>query len=678
MRRLVSSRLRADEGLSLIETVAALLVFGLLMGGLTASMTLMVHATAVTKARNAATSLAQQLTETARTFGSANLMLCAGGGQPSSFPFQGTSYTVVSAPTGSAAPCVTFNQTRKASGYTFGVKQYVLNKPATGTFGPTPQVDKIFIAQLTWTSPTSGSYEADTTVSGNGTVPTQIPQGLQINVDDTSGNLINLNGLIWDYEITNGSTVDITGSTEDGTTGVLSVDPGSYTCILTAEPDAAQSYNPSTASGDNSGMTVDVPNDKITGTCTTSANQVTSWTTKWAEVANCTSTASKGALTITVLDQSGKAVNGATVTLTNANGNGGVPAAVNSNTNGQAVWGANTVPGDLYTFTITKTGYNTASNLGPICVAAGTNNSGQGTISAVQSCQVSKTNAKIVVTVTDENGNPVGGATVTLTGSNNTAHNFTTSTKADATLGTVTITSLVGDSYSYVAKKTGYTTTLPGGPTCAPPTVETDIPITLPTNGSTGCATGKTNGTLQVTVTDLNNNPLQNVKITPTSLTAGTAKPAVTTGSNGVASTNIPADNYSYTVTPPAGYQNPGIQGPVCVVAGQVAKSTVALVGVMTVVIKITNADTQPTKNYVVTLTDSQSNNTSNSTTLNKGKTGSLTFANMPTDTYTIDVCVPVQSTGNCSAINTTTTTYNFGTINTTYTASFTDSTGGA
>jgi Tfp pilus assembly protein PilV len=57
--RRLTSRLDSDEGLSLVETIAALLVFALIMSGLAAGMALYAHTTALTKAKNAATSVAQ-------------------------------------------------------------------------------------------------------------------------------------------------------------------------------------------------------------------------------------------------------------------------------------------------------------------------------------------------------------------------------------------------------------------------------------------------------------------------------------------------------------------------------------------------------------------------------------------------------------------------------------------
>src|SRR4051812_16278622 len=124
MRRLAQRRMQGDDGSTLIETVVALVVFALIMSGLAASMVVFAHNTALTKARSAATTLAQKQVETARSLGTTSLTVCTGGGSPATYSYKGTSYPVL---TSTDVGCLPFQATSSSSGYSFTVKQYVLS-----------------------------------------------------------------------------------------------------------------------------------------------------------------------------------------------------------------------------------------------------------------------------------------------------------------------------------------------------------------------------------------------------------------------------------------------------------------------------------------------------------------------------------------------------------------------
>jgi len=675
VRRLTSRRLDSDEGLTLVETIAALLVFALIMSGLAAGMALYAHTTALTKAKNAATSVAQQVMETARTLSVGNLAVCTGGGAPANYTYKTQSYPVV---TGST-PCVQYSQTKTVSGIPFTVNQIVVTLNST-TINTQPINEKMLVVTVSWTKPAPGSYTTSTTMTGNGTVASTTPVGIQFNINDNSGNLITGTNLAWDYTVTDSSNNQlISGTTDDGSSGLLSVSPGTYTCTVVAETDAASSYDP----GSNPGLTVSAATDTITGSCTVTANTVLNWNTVWNPITSCAVSNSKGSLTITVTDQSGSYVNTAAVTLTSVNGTSTPPGAQNTNPSGVATF-SNTVPGDLYTYSVTKTGYTSAINQGPICVAPSSTASGTATLNAPSTCVSAKNTAStgVTITVVDEGGNAVNGAKIQLTNQDGNASPGSKTLTNSANVWT--FTNIFAGNWTVTVSKTGYTNIGPQGPFCVTTNTTATYTALLPTAGSGGCTATGSKGGLQVLVTDQANNPVGGAKVTLTNAnghggTPGAQTSNTTTGLATWAANTVPGDLYTYAVQVPAGYLDPGTTGPFCVIAGQNNTSSVVLTAYMTVKVTVVNNDTQPNKSYNIILTDSNGRTSTNSISVNTAKSATVTFSNMPTDTYTVVVCTPIATTGNCDAVtNATSTTYNFGTKGATYTVTATDAKGGA
>ena len=663
MRRLWKRHAGGDDGLSLIETVAALVVFALIMSGLAAGMTLFAHTQALTKVRNSASTMAQQVAESAKTIALNQIAVCTGGGQPSTYTYQSTSYTVVSGTT----PCVPYTQTRTGgNGVTFTITELVL-KDSSGAWDVTvnnqPIAKRMLVVTVSWTAPSSGSYTTSTMLTGKNTLAASTPVGLRVNINDSTGTLVAATNLVWDYTVTNASGIVASGTTDDGTSGLLSLSPGAYTCSVVPEDDAGQSYDP----GTNAGMTIDSTTETITGTCTVTANNIVDWNTTWNEVTACAAGTTKGSASITVKDQSGNVVSGATVQLTNANG-GSSPSNVTTNSSGVALFNK-TVNNDIYTYTVSKAGYQTATNLGPICVAPNATTSATGTIAALATCTVSGSKGTVVVTVTDEDGNVVSGAKVHLTSQDGKGSPGDVNTNAS---GVATFNNNVtAGNWTYTLSKSGYTNLGPQGPVCTTAASSTPVSGLLPTSGSSGCASTSTKGTLVVNVVDQGGNPVSGAKIHLTNANGHAGTPGdKTTDSTGTVTFNgsVPGDLFTYTLaTIPSGYSDPGTQGPVCVIANQTATSQVVLTGIMTVKVTVSNSDTQPTKSYNVILTDSGGNSSSNTVTINKNKSATVTFSSMPTDTYTIEVCIPIAATGNCDDINNTATTYAFTTKGSTY-----------
>jgi hypothetical protein len=678
VRRLWSRHLRGDDGLSLIETVAALVVFALIMSGLAAGMALFAHTQELTKVRNSATTMAQQLTESARTISLSQIAVCTGGGQPSSYTYQSTSYTVVTGNT----PCVPYSQTRSgANGVTFTIKELVL-KASDGSWDVTvnnqPIGKRMLVVTVSWAVPSSGSYTTSTMLTGKNTLAASVPVGLRLNINDSTGTLVSATNLVWDYTVTNATGTVASGTTDDGTSGLLSLSPGAYTCSVVPEDDAGQSYDP----GTNAGMTIDSTTESISGTCSVNAGTITDWNTTWTEVTDCQVGTIKGSATITVKDQSGSLVSGATVQLTNANG-GASPSSVNTNASGVAFFNK-TVNDDIYTYTITKAGYQTATNLGPICVAPGANTSATGTISALSTCVVSSAKGTMVVTVTDESGNVVSGAKVHLVSQDGAKAPGDVNTNPS---GVATFNNNVtAGNWTYTLSKTGYSNLGPQGPVCTTAASSTPVSGLLPTSGASGCSSTAAKGTLTVNVVDQAGNPVSGAKVHLTNANGHAGTPGdKTTDSTGTVTfgASVPGDLFTYTLTTiPTGYSDPGTQGPICVVAGQTATSQVVLTGIMTVKVTVSNSDSQPTKSYNIILTDSGGRATSNTVTINKGKSTTVTFSSMPTDTYSIEVCIPIASSGNCDDIFNNTTTYAFTTKGATYQSpnpqTFVDAKGGS
>jgi hypothetical protein len=674
VRRLTSRRLDSDEGLSLVETIAALLVFALIMSGLAAGMALYAHTTALTKAKNAATSVAQQVMETARTLSVGNLAVCTGGGAPANYTYKTQSLPVV---TGST-PCLQYSQTKTVNGIPFTVNQIVVTLNST-TINSQPISEKMLVVTVSWTKPAPGSYTTSSTMTGNGTVASTTPVGVQFSINDQNGNLVSQANLTWDYTVTDSNGNQLaSGQTDDGTSGLLSVSPGTYTCQVVAETDAGQSYDP----GTNPGMTVDAPNDTITNsTCTVSANTVTDMTTVWNEVASCVPSGTKGPAKITVLDSQNQPVYGATVSVTNAGTTGANGTVTNQTLANNVNVSSLNVAADLYTYVVSKTGYQTSTIQGPICVAPAAGTSAQVNLQSVSTCVVANATASTAVTLTavDENLAPVNGAKFTL--ANQDGKTSPAAKTATASSNSVVFSNIAAGNWKVTVSKTGWTNIGPQGPFCvAANTNSNAYQASLPTSGSSGCVSTGSKGGLTVPVTDQAAHPIGGVKVTLTNANGhGGVPPAQTTdNTTGVAtwaSNTTPGDLYTYVVTVPAGYLDPGVQGPICVVAGATTPApAVVLTAYMIVKVTVTNSDTQPTKTYNVILRDSSNNTSSNSITVNKSKSGTVTFSSMPTDTYTIEVCVPVASTGDCDDIaNTTSTTYNFGSKGLTYNVAITD-----
>jgi len=600
VRRFVFRRNRGDDGLSLIETVAALVVFALVMSGLAAGMALFAHTTALTKVRNSATAMAQQIMESAKTIPVNQLVICTGGGADGQkFTYQSQQYDILVGTT----PCLPYTSTRTGNGVTFTIQQ-VIFEYQHDTVNNQPITDKMLVVTVTWSQPSSGSYRTHTMISGKNSLASQTPVGLRINVNDGSNNLITSADLVWDYTVSNASGVVLSGTTDDGTSGLLSLSPGGYTCSVTPEEDAGASYDPSSTA--NGSLVITPTTETISGSCTVPASSIGDWNTVWNEVTDCASSTTQKAtsVSVTVYDKSNNLVNGATVYLTNVGtgANAGQNSAnVTTGANGVATFSGGNAPlADVYSYTISKAGYETFVG-GPVCIAPGVATSTlTGNIKSLSTCTVSKTlKGTVTVTVQDtaDPANTVSGARITLA---NQDGNGSPGAQNSGSDGTYTFTNVLAGNYTVTVTKTGYTNLGAQGPYCVAggTGAQTPIPATLPSQGSSGCTSTTSKGPLQVKVVDGNNQPIDNVKVTLTNANGHNGTPgAKTTDPTGIVlwsgGSAVPGDLFTYTVTVPAGYSNPGTQGPICVKAGTTLnESSVTLVGIMTAKVTVQNKDT--------------------------------------------------------------------------------------
>lgn len=672
MRRLWKRHVSGDDGLSLIETVAALMVFALVMTGLAAGMVLFARTQTLTKARNAASTMAQQLMESAKSIPVNQLTVCTGGGADGGkYNYQSTQFDILTGTT----PCLPYTSTRTSGGINFTVTQVVFNYRAAVVVNDQPITDRMLVVSVAWTQPASGSYTTHTVMSGNNNPAAQAVVGLRININDsTNTNLITAADYVWDYTVSNNTGTVASGTTDDGTSGLLSLSPGVYTCSVNPEEDAGGSYDPNASFVYSPAVNIDSSTETLSGSCTVPSNGILDWGTAWQEVTDCVTTGSNSlSVQISVTDGAvnPSPVGGAAVQLFKSDGTSF--GSVNSDaTTGVSTFktgvGPGAVPPGLYTYSVTKAGYTPSQVFGPVCVASAVDNTFPATIKVLSTCQVSKSKGSLTVTVRDENSNTVAGAKVVLT--NQDGQGSPASINSNPQGVAFFNNNVLGGNYTYTVTKAGYTNLGPQGPICVATNPNNVLdPATLPTPNANPCPTGA-KATWVVSVVDSSGAGISGVKIHLTNANGHSGTPGdKTTDSTGtVTFTNVPTDLYLITPTVPAGYADPGVQPPTCVQNTTPAQTTqVIATGVMTVKVGVTNSTTQPTKTYNVILTDSAGVTTTNTITINKGKTGTVTFTSMPTDVYTISVCVKIATSGNCNPINKNTDTYNFTAKGTTY-----------
>ena len=704
MRRFALRDLRADEGLGLVETVVSLLVFALIMSGLAASMLAYAHSTTLSKARSAATSIAQAYTEKARAVGTTLLENCSNQAPapPATAQFRNDNLQHV-VPTGTDPFCIPYQKPITQDGVNYTLTRLVLVKLTGPDQSGQPQNEKYLVVQLSWTDAggVAKSYELDTIFTQKGAIAVAPAQGIRFLIKDINGNVIPADGATWSVAITssslcssfpNNTCTDPTATTAEGTYSQLDLQPGSYTCTASSTDDASSGYFPAPTPTYNSGMsTVDATNGVISGTCTVTANTVTDFSTTWKSAMDCAvSTATASSINFSVTDNGNPPVGltGMTVTLTQLND--GTKNFTKTTGAGGSATGLKPTA-NWYTYTVTDAAGNYATqqtSYGPVCITAAETLTIPVVMNPVSGCANSSTNGTLTFTVVDATTlSPLGSGykiAVTYT-STNTVTNFTNTNGSG-----VSTKAVKGGAYTYtVSPPTGSAYQGSGlvGPICLAAGQTMNIQVPLSTSTCTRNA-GKT-AYVAFLVTDQSGNPISGATIKLINMN-GDGNYQGTTGSDGKPTTSnsvggssvksikvSDVDPYQYVVTAPnSNYLSSGTLGPICTTQNALTSApTVVLTALMNVVVTVQNFDTLPWKTYQVSVTDPNSgdvttqtvtvpNCTQGTSGCTRNPSSPLTFSGLQTGNgWYVAVCAVIKT--NCSLVDSA--TFNFTTPLATY-----------
>lgn len=702
MRRFALRDLRSDEGLGLIETVVSLLVFGLIMSGLAASMVAFAKTTTLAKTRASATALAQQLTEKARAVGSTLLENCNNvtplPPPTAQYRSDGVSHTVVQ---GSSTNCIKYQVTTAQDGMSYNVTRLVLARASNNDVSGQPQSEKYFVVQISWSAgATTKTYELDTIFTQKGAIAAAPAQGIRFVIKDINGNVITADPATWAVQITganctgaNSFCTDPSATTAEGTYSQIDMAPGTYTCQAATTTDASSGYfaAPSPA---NAGLSISTDLTTISGTCQVSAGTVTDFVTTWKSSTDCATSNTTGTVPFTVTDTSGAPLANMTVTMTNVND------GTKTYTGKTGASGTISIkpPANWYSYTVTDSAgsYQTAQNsYGPLCVIANQTYTPAPSVQMqpVGGCATSGTNGTITFNVVDSSGSPaLSGFKVAVTSSTGTVTSFP-NTNASG----VSSKAMKGGPYTYVVTPPSGSAYQGSGvlALCLLPGATQSYQVKLSTTQT--CARDTAHkGSLAFLVTDQTGAPIPNAVITLTNVN-GDALPAgapFKTGADGTKTiTNAVVDPYQYKVTGPNGnYLASDTLGPVCVTNGATTNvPTVQLYGLMNVVVTVQNNDSLPWKNYQISLIDPRDpadpitqtvtvpNCTPNTTGCTRNPSAAITFSGLVTNNGWI---VQVQTGSNANVVDSG--TFNFTTPFKTYTSAdfpdlaMTDDSGGA
>lgn len=354
-----------ERGFLVLESLVAAALLVLILAGVVTALVVTSSASGENRNRTVATELASDFIERARALGYPDIRVKDDGTVPTTFTTRGPdgapqSYQVVKS--SSCTSCLTYQQSVTRQGVAYTVKQVVVQRHQYVDERNQTQNERQLIVIVGWTTPRSGSYELDTFVHGADPLAPTVTQGVRIEIDDAAGTQIS-DDSTFDVSIAGATTA--TGTTDEGAWENDTLPPGSYTCTVSTNA-TSPSYYP--ASGDPSGTQISRP-------CTVSAGGLTLVQTQWAQVTGCPTGNGNGTVTVTVTDPSSQPVAGATVTLTQSGGSGGVSQTTDAN--GKAAF---TQPAGPYTFSGSKSGYVAGSANGTACIYANRPSLASGTL----------------------------------------------------------------------------------------------------------------------------------------------------------------------------------------------------------------------------------------------------------------------------------------------------------
>lgn len=405
---------RNDDGLSLVEVVVSLLVFGLIAAGLAAGLVLMQHVGYTSRIRQLATTMAQQTVETNRAIGVGNLALCQSSNPPATYTGSQSTYSGLPVVTSTTAGCLPYQQTTTSHGVNFTVTNWVIQVAQATSSAGFLQYKKALVVTVAWTSPSpGGSYTTDTLVqngtstqaAGPTTTPTTLTVNAEFNNAGTWSNINNSTGNFFDVSVTDSSgnpVVGGSGTTGEGTWTTGLIPAGNYTCTVTAE----QSIQSTWTANDTQPGTGETGNvTSVTGPCVITNQQANTFNTYWTASTGGTSgtggtcTLQTGVTAyapfVQVVDSSGAGINNAHVTMNNAvTGAPALPGAQNTGNkadfnnvkqdgiakfanvsyNGPVYFTVTSPPGNASTAPGYQGAGQTGTATGPICLSSSTGN----------------------------------------------------------------------------------------------------------------------------------------------------------------------------------------------------------------------------------------------------------------------------------------------------------------
>ena len=491
MRRIALRDLRHDDGLSLVEVVVSLMIFGIIATALASSVLVLTHVGYTARVRQFATALAQQTIETNRAVGAGSLAICQSANPPSTYNGSQTAYSGKTVVTSTAAGCLPYQQTTNSHGVSFTVTNWVVQVGSATSAAGFLQYEKALIVVVSWTNPSpGGSYTANTLVqngtgtqsAGTSTTPTILTVNAQYYNTSTSTwtNITGAQGNAFDVTVTdpnnNNALVEGgSGTTGEGTWSSGLITPGNYTCTVTAETGiqgtwTANDTQPGTGeSGSADGFSV-------SGPCTVTSQQTVTFNAYWTG-ASSTSTGTtscpvtspvpagqtKRNLVVDVIPTGGTVGHGiaAVPVYVNdgASGESGPPGAKNTDATGHVVipipfygpiyFGAEP-PGD-------PANYQWSGQQGPVCIQSSADTSVVLTLPS--SPTPTSSDSQVYVAIVNQDTQPVKNYKVTVSSASGTSVTGTLSV-GNTTGSGGGQTYNQGDITLIVPNGTGYTVTV--------------------------------------------------------------------------------------------------------------------------------------------------------------------------------------------------------------------------
>ena len=376
----IRRRLEGEAGFTMIELMAALFVLSVGIFALSRLTQNELSSTLYTRERDVAIVQANQQMENLRATAFANLQLNPSASIPTSYTdddgtvYSQTSWTynptpntynkiMVAAATNSAY--VTYQQTVNVAPYTFTVKTLVMgiDDPADGLQAVDQNANtldyKRVILTIASTDKTNFTYKVESIIRDRSGDPITPVQGIQIEVDDSTGTQVTDDSVNW--------TIDISGAgilgdeIDEGEYDNYALAAGTYTCTVN-NTDTTRDWVPIAQTGHTT------TNSSDSFPCVVAAGQInTTLVSQWQEPTDCTFTPGvSGDLGVQVTDSdTGAPLVGATVQLTPTGGQGVNPPSQTTGSFGGTTFSQ--ILTGPYTMAVSQSGYSTKNGIN-VCV----------------------------------------------------------------------------------------------------------------------------------------------------------------------------------------------------------------------------------------------------------------------------------------------------------------------